>query len=169
MKTDASLVYTGTYIHYYFVCHRKLWLFSHALTLEHTSGTVSLGRLLHETSYPWQRKEFTAPGMKIDFVKQKDGDLAVMEVKKSSRNLLPAQMQLVYYLRRLKEMGVHAKGELLIPKERKRIPVELTDESERRLEEAMVEIGEIIGLEIPPPPVRNRFCRPCAYAEFCWT
>lgn len=160
---------TGTHLHYYYVCQRKLWLFSHALSMEHTSDTVSLGRLIHETTYVRQKQELTAPGMKIDFVKEKDGNLAVMEVKKSSRNLLPAQMQLVYYLWRLEEMGVNAKGELLIPKERKRIPVELTDEVKGKLEEAMVEIGEIIALETPPPPVWNRFCRPCAYAEFCWT
>ncbi|YAR63514.1 Dna2/Cas4 domain-containing protein [Bacillus cytotoxicus] len=24
----------GTYIHYYFVCHRKLWLFVHQIQLE---------------------------------------------------------------------------------------------------------------------------------------
>jgi len=43
---------TGTHISYYLVCHRKLWLFSHEIRMEHTSDLVSEGRLIHETSYP---------------------------------------------------------------------------------------------------------------------
>jgi CRISPR-associated exonuclease Cas4 len=51
----VSFVYTGTQINYCFVCKRKLWLFSHALSMEQTSDAVSLGKLIHETSYARQK------------------------------------------------------------------------------------------------------------------
>jgi CRISPR-associated exonuclease Cas4 len=77
-------------------------------------------------------------------------------------------MQLAYYLWRLGQMDIDAKGELLIPKERKRISVELTEELQHELEGAMQDIQAIIALETPPQPVHSRFCRNCAYREFCW-
>lgn len=168
VETDTSLVYTGTQVNYYFVCKRKLWLFSHALSMETTSDAVSLGKLIHETSYSRQKHEFSAPGMKIDLLTHRDGRLIVQEVKKSSRNLTPGRMQLAYYLWRLREMGLEATGELVIPRERKRIPVELTAELDRKVRETLVKIERIVTQESPPSPVHSCFCRNCAYAEFCW-
>jgi len=77
-------------------------------------------------------------------------------------------MQLLFYLYRLKQQGIKAKGELLIPKERKRIPVELTDENKRELENAIADIREILEMDKPPLLKRIPFCRNCAYNEFCW-
>ena len=168
VETDTSLVYTGTQVNYYFVCKRKLWLFSHALTMEQTSDNVSLGKLVHETSYTRHKREISAPGMKIDLLTSQNGRLIVQEVKKSSKNLTPGRMQLAYYLWRLRDMGLEATGELLIPKERKRIPVELTAELDQEIRKTLEEIERIVTEEFPPPPVRGRFCRNCAYAEFCW-
>jgi CRISPR-associated exonuclease Cas4 len=42
---------TGTHINYYFICQRKLYLFDHHLSMEHTSDLVHLRRLVHEESY----------------------------------------------------------------------------------------------------------------------
>lgn len=165
---DKSLVYTGTQVNYCFVCKRKLWLFSHAISMEHTSDVVSSGKLIHETSYAQQKREFTAPGIKIDLLEQRDGKLVIGEVKKSSKNLEPAKMQLAYYLWRLKEMEIDAAGEILIPKERKRIPIEFTAELDQKVKEALEKIHRIISVASPPPPVHSHYCRRCAYAEFCW-
>ncbi|MDP3013160.1 MAG: Dna2/Cas4 domain-containing protein [Candidatus Subteraquimicrobiales bacterium] len=51
-------------------------------------------------------------------------------------------MQLAFYLYRLKQAGIEAKGELLIPKEKKKIPVTLNSNTEKELEEAMEEISD---------------------------
>lgn len=141
---------------------------AHEINPEIENPFLELGRLNQEESYSRQKKEFAAPGMKIDLLRQRDGQLVIAEVKKSSRFVQPASMQLAYYLWRLKQMELKAKGELLIPKERKRIPVELTEELQRELEDAIQDMQKIIALETPPPPVRIPFCRSCAYAEFCW-
>jgi len=66
------------------------------------------------------------------------------------------------------EQGVKMKGELLIPEERKRIPVELTEELERVLLEDMRHIREIISQDVPPEAKKIKFCRNCAYNDFCW-
>lgn len=141
---------------------------AHELEPERDNTFLDLGRLLHEESYSREKKEFAAPGMKIDLIKKCNDELVVGEIKKSSRFTDSAKMQLAYYIWRLKESGVEAKGELLIPKERKRIPVELTEEIEEGLMNAMADIQQIIAREKPPSPVRIAFCRNCAYAEFCW-
>jgi CRISPR-associated exonuclease Cas4 len=159
---------TGTLVWYYYICQREVWLMAHGLNPETENPFLELGRLIHEVSYPREKKEFSAPGMKIDLLQKRDGQLIVGEVKKSSRFVRSAKMQLAYYLWRLKQMGIKANGELLIPKERKRIPVELTEELQCELEEAMENIRAIIALETPPAPVSNRFCRNCAYRDICW-
>lgn len=159
---------TGTLIWYYYICRREVWLMAHELNPETENPFLELGRLIQEESYAREKKEFKAPGMKIDLLRKQDGQLVVGEVKKSSRFVQSATMQLAYYLWRLKQMGLEAKGELLIPKERKRIPVELTEELEQKLEEAFQEIEQIISKATPPSPVRITFCRNCAYREFCW-
>jgi len=165
---SESAKITGTLIWYYYICQREVWLMAHELNPETENPFLELGRLIHEESYLREKKEFAAPGMKIDLLRDRDGQLVVGEIKKSSRFLKSAKMQLTYYLWRLEQMSIEAKGELLIPKERKRIPVELTEELQHELEGAMEDIQVIIALETPPPPVHSRFCRNCAYAEFCW-
>jgi len=159
---------TGTLVWYYYVCDREVWLMAHALEPDRENLFLELGRLVHRESYGRDKKEFASPGMKIDLFRSEDGQLVLGEVKKSSHSLQSAEMQLAYYLWRLRRMGLEAKGELLIPKERKRIPVELTDELENKLVHAMEDIASIIRLEVAPPAVTTRFCRNCAYREFCW-
>lgn len=160
---------TGTLVWYYYICQREVWLMAHELNPETENPFLELGRLIQEESYSREKKEFSAPGMKIDLLRKRDGQLVVAEIKKSSRFTESATMQLAYYLWRLRDMGTEAKGELLIPKERKRIAVELTEELEDKLEEAILDIQKIVTLETPPPPTRISFCRNCAYCEFCWT
>jgi CRISPR-associated exonuclease Cas4 len=67
---DESLRFTGTQVNYYFVCKRKLWLFSHNIELESDSDLVHLGRLLHEHSYKRKFKEVQVDRIKVDFLEQ---------------------------------------------------------------------------------------------------
>lgn len=165
---DNDMKITGTLVWYYYICRREVWLMAHEINPETENPFLELGRLIQEESYSRDKKEFKAPGMKIDLLRNRDGQLVVGEIKKSSRFVESAKMQLAYYLWRLRQIGVEAKGELLIPRERKRTPVELTDEVQSELEKAIQDMQKIITLETPPLPVLIPFCRPCAYAEFCW-
>ena len=158
---------TGTLIWYYYICPREVWLMAHELNPEQDNPFIEIGRLIHEDSYAREKKEITFGNIKLDILKKKNGQIVVAEIKKSSRFEKSARMQLAFYLYRLKEMGIGAKGELLIPKEKKRIPVELDDTTEKELKRATTEIGDIISREVPPKPEKNKFCRNCAYREFC--
>jgi len=159
---------TGTLIWYYYICPREVWLMAHELSSNQEDPFLEIGRLIQEDTYRREKKEITVGNMKIDLIKRKNDEIVVGEVKKSSRFERSATMQLAFYLYRLKKRGVDAKGELLIPKERKRIPVELTSDVEDELKQVFHQIKNIIAQDNPPEPVKNRYCAKCAYREFCW-
>ncbi len=77
-------------------------------------------------------------------------------------------MQLLFYLYKLKKAGILAKGELLIPKEKKKFEVELTPLAEKELLQAIDDIKKIIELPDPPKPLPTKFCKKCSYYEFCF-
>ena len=49
--------YGGLQVAYYTVCKRKLWLFSHGISMESENENVKLGKLLHEDSYDRKAKD----------------------------------------------------------------------------------------------------------------
>ncbi len=159
---------TGNLINAYFICQRKLWLYARQLSPDPAWELLELGRLLTQASYPRDKKEITTEGMKIDLIKREDGDFILGEIKKSSKGIKAAMMQLAFYLYKLKKEGLELKGELLIPKQRKRIPVKLDNSIETQLNHAISEIRKIISYEKPPAPSKTGYCRHCAYSEFCW-
>jgi len=159
---------TGTLIWYYYVCPREVWLIAHELSPNQEDPFLEIGRLLQEDTYRREKKEITVGNMKIDLIRRKNGEVVVGEVKKSSRFERSAIMQLAFYLYGLKKRGINVKGELMVPKERKRIPVELTPGIEDELRQAFRQIKDIIAQDNPPEPVKNKYCSSCAYREFCW-
>ncbi len=58
-------------------------------------------------------------------------------------------MQLAFYLLKLKQFGVEATGQLLFPKEKKKITLTLTKELEEELEFTQSKIKEIVQKELP--------------------
>jgi CRISPR-associated exonuclease Cas4 len=67
---DDKCRFTGSQINYYYVCKRKLWLFSHNIELEPESDLVKLGKLLHERSYKRKLKEVQIDRIKVDFMER---------------------------------------------------------------------------------------------------
>ncbi|HIH40367.1 MAG TPA: CRISPR-associated protein Cas4 [Halobacteria archaeon] len=159
---------TPTLIWYYYVCEREVWLMSHEINPEQDNSLIELGRIVHEFSYKRDTKEISVEGMKFDVVRTVEGNVVVCEIKKTSNFELPSRMQLAYYLYNLKKSGFKASGELLFPKEKRKVVVELDETTEKKLEEAEKEIQKIISLNIPPKANKTIFCTKCAYAEFCW-
>lgn len=158
----------GTIIWYYYVCVREVWLMAHRILPQEDDEYLAIGRLLHEDSYRRERREILIDNtIRID-LRLADG--VVAEVKKSSKTLNAARMQLAYYLYYLKhEKGVERRGLLLIPSEKRRIEVELTPELEAELSTTILNIRRIIARPKPPSPKRIPVCRHCAYAPICWS
>ncbi len=157
----------GTLVWYFHICPRQVWYIYHALTGEQDNDFLLLGRHMHEVFYRNRKRELLIDNtIKVDFIEEEG---LIAEVKKSSKNLKSALMQLAFYLYYFKhKKGVALSGKLLIPEERKQINVELTEELERELEETFRRIREIISKPLPPPPRKIPHCKRCAYREICW-
>lgn len=161
---------TGTHINYYHICHRKLWLFANGLQMEQRSSLVAEGRFIHETSYGQRAKkykELALDGIKLDHYDAKNK--IVREVKKSNKKELAHVAQVQYYLWVLEQNGIEATGVLEYPKLRlvEAVPY---DETTRDLVKKWVEATQaILEQENCPPTIDKKWCRRCAYYEFCYT
>ncbi|HDD44136.1 MAG TPA: CRISPR-associated protein Cas4 [Candidatus Desulfofervidus auxilii] len=159
---------TGALVNAFYICPRKAWLLAHEFGPDPENVFIELGRILSEETYRREKKEIVLENMKIDLIKRAKEDVIVGEVKKSSKGHHAAKMQLVFYLYQLKQYGISAKGELLIPKEKKKFKIELTQELEDELKQTFLSIKKTINQTQPPLPKKSSFCRNCAYKDFCW-
>jgi CRISPR-associated exonuclease Cas4 len=161
---------TGTLVWYYAICKRECWLMAHQIDPEHEFDLLAEGRLNTEAHYERRDKEITLPGgVRVDQVRREKGVLILSEVKKTSKFLPAAKLQLAYYLWVLEQEDVQAVGEVLVPEERKREEVILEGEVRAELMTAMAAIAELAGQPRPPRVEWLHYCKTCAYAEFCWS
>lgn len=160
---------TGTLIQSYNICKRQTWLMAHQIIPDQEHPYIELGRLIDEESYDRDKKKINFENVVLDLVKSDEGDIIVGEVKKSSKARESARLQLAFYLYKLKESGINARGVLLFPEERKRMMVELTPELENELEKIFKDIERIIFQPVPPPFKKIGYCKNCGYKEFCWS
>lgn len=160
----------GTHIWYLYICKRQVWFSIHQIAPFDDNPHLELGRFIHEHGYKQKTKKIRLENMEIDLI---DRDSAqntklIGEIKKSSWNQKSALMQLAFYLNYLEQYGIIAEGELLVPKEKKRFPLKLTEELRAELQSAKERILEIAELEKPPETEWVPFCKNCAYRELCW-
>ena len=143
-----NLNFTGTQINYYFVCHRKLWLFTKDIRFEDENEYVQLGRLIDENTYKRNKKQIEIGKIKIE-------KAHIHQVK--------------YYILTLKRMGVeNITGEIDYPKLKKRETVLLTPEDEKEFESIFSDIRRILDKPKPPAVIKKTICKKCAYYEFCF-
>lgn len=159
---------TGTHIWYYYICKREVWLMTHQMEPDQEDENMQMGKAIGEHSYKRDKKEINLGNAKLDLIRTENGQVVVGEVKKSSRFVESASNQLLFYLLQLQKMGIDARGELLIPEEKKKIDVLLDEKSRSEILSAIQNIEDIAAAPRPPEPVKNKYCRKCAYSEFCW-
>jgi len=109
----------GLKMNYLRVCPRKLWLFAHQVRLEADAEAVALGRLTHERAYRDRpRRSLILENLiAIDVL---EGEGTILEVKHAPTFIEAARLQLRYYLYFLARRGVHLRGELRFPRQRRR-------------------------------------------------
>ncbi len=163
-----ELHYTGTQVNYFFVCQRKLWLFSNHITMEHTSDMVKMGKLIGEESYDREKKDIQIDDtISIDFLELRHNK--IHEVKKSRAVEEAHVWQVKYYLYYLEKKGLTGvTAEINYPLLRKKMEIILSDEDRVKMKEILEGIRETIGKAKPPEKIDKRFCRKCSYFEFCW-
>lgn len=159
---------SGTYIWYYCICKREVWLLAHGLEADQQDENMQIGNVIHETSYGRNSKEVGFGHSKFDVISKGNGKLIVGEIKKSSRFTESSRMQLLFYLKELSDNDIEAEGALMFPDEKKKEVVKLDEDSKIKLESIIKDIKRIVNLEQAPPPVVIKYCKKCAYAEFCW-
>jgi len=158
---------TGTQVNYYFVCHRKLWLFSRGIQMEHESDTVFQGKLVGEESYDRRRKEIDIAGtIVLDGFDASRG--VIYEVKKSRAVEKAHTWQMKYYLYFLKQLGVSATGEMDYPLLKRREICILNSDDEVEMRVILKSIDTLVRQSAIPGVKKKSFCRKCAYYEFCW-
>lgn len=161
---------TGTHINYYFLCHRKLWLFANGIQMEHTSDLVYEGKLIHETSYPQRSEkyeEIEIDGIRIDYYDTKNK--VIHEVKKSDKVETANEWQLKYYIYILEKNGIEGvSGILEYPKLRITEEVYLSEPDRNTIETIKLEIEKIISSDTCPERIKIGLCRLCSYHDFCW-
>ena len=140
----------------------------HQIVPDQENDNVLIGKSIAEHSYEREKKEIVVDNIKIDIVNIDNGKMCISEVKKSSKYKESATMQLAFYLKKLKEIGINASGELRFPKEKIREEIILDDNIENKLNEIEKDIEIIVNSEKPLPPEKQKVCNNCAYAEFCW-
>lgn len=162
---------TGTQFNYYLICHRKLWLFSRGITMEHQSDLVLEGKLIHEESYPRRDESFEEieiDGIKIDFFDPKSN--VIHEIKKSNRFEDAHLWQLKYYISILKDHGLNiVTGLLEYPRLRRTESVILTEDDRTVINEKLVDIRKITDDEKCPDRKKITACKNCSYFDFCWS
>lgn len=156
----------GVDIHYYSLCKRKLWLYNKDIGMEDESDRVLQGKVLHETSYPRlkQKEILIDNAFVIDAI---EGDY-VREIKLTSKMQRSDTMQMLFYLYQLAQRGLKKKGLISYTKEKKTVEVELTEDNAVEIKQAIEEINEIINKINPPSVINLRYCKSCAYYEFCY-
>jgi len=94
---------TGTIVNYYFHCKRQCYLFANRINLEDNSEDVRIGRVLHEIkAKDGKNTEIKYENMVLDKISSK----YIEEYKKSDSDTEAARMQLLFYLKNLKEKGI---------------------------------------------------------------
>ncbi|NLO89823.1 MAG: CRISPR-associated protein Cas4 [Clostridia bacterium] len=162
---------TGTLLAYYFICKRKMWLHAKGLDLENITGNpdVIKGKILHETRFKresYQNIDFD--NVKIDFLKFGD-QIYVHEIKKSKKFEEAHIWQLKYYIYVMQNRGVNCNtGVLHYPSSMKKVDVQLEEEDIKLIEQALQQIKIILDSPMPPERLDKKFCRKCAYFDFCF-
>jgi len=160
---------TGTLINYYFHCKTQCWLHANRINLEDNSEDVRIGKVLHEINEQKSNNtEISIDNVKIDKI-TKD---YLVEVKKSDSDTVATKWQVLLYLYKLKQKGIIKKGKIEYiekKKQDKKIEyIELSEDNEKELLEVLEKITTLINLPIPPEAIMEKYCKKCAYYEYCF-
>jgi len=165
------MLISGTHFNYYFICHRKLWLFDRGIHMEQESELVYDGRLLHEYSYPQRSasfQEIEIAGIKIDYYDPKNK--IIHEIKRSQKYEEAHLWQLKYYIYVLEQQGIEGvSGVLEYPAVRKTETCYLSAPDRIQIAEFCEDISRILQNDCCPAHLPFSRCKNCSYFDFCWS
>ena len=157
---------TGTLVNYYVTCKREAWLYAHQIHADQEDENVLMGKALADIKEQ-DLQEFAFGNLKFDKLSKQHSHYLITEYKKSLKNELAGKMQLLFYIYLLKT-GLNlkeVKGKLISGK--KVILVEDTSKNFALVEQILSEISALANLEKPPKFTSCKFCKNCAYHDYC--
>lgn len=158
----------GTIINYYFHCKRQCYLFSNRINLEDNSEDVRTGKILHEIrAKTEQNTEIQYDNMVLDKITKE----YVEEFKKSDTDIQAAKMQLLFYLKNLKDKGIKKEGKLVFYEKNKKGRVQkviLNEETKKELTKCVKQVEELIQSKQVPEVIQKPICKRCAYYDYCY-
>lgn len=161
---------TGTIINYYFHCKRQCYLFANRINLEDNSEDVRIGKILHEIkAKDGSNTEIKYEDMVIDKITSK----YIEEYKKSDSDTEASKMQLLFYLKNLKEKGIEKEGKLIYHEKNKKENnkteiIKLDEKNLKELENCINEIEILVNQKEVPKVENTKKCKKCAYYEYCY-
>lgn len=157
----------GTLVWYYGICKRQVWFMGHGVFPDQDHDKIVLGRHIHNLFFNRFKikEEFVDNVIRVDIVRDRN---LIIEVKSSSASLESAKDQVLFYIYYLSKKGIEFEGEIRVPEERLIIHLKLDRDNKSRIEEIIRNIENIISMELPPKPIKVRYCNGCAYKEMCW-
>lgn len=157
---------TGTLVNYYTTCKREAWLYSRKIHARQDDENMLMGKVLAELRE--NLHDFPYSNLKFDKVAKQSGHYIITEYKKSLKNENAAKMQLLFYIYTLKNALNLKKiyGKSISGK--KVIAVDDSDENFKLMSELLDEMSEFLSLKTPPKAAKCKFCKNCAYNDYCF-
>jgi len=158
---------TGTEMAYLYICPRKLWLFHNGIRPENEHVNVQIGRLIQETTFSHHEKEIPLGEIGvIDWAEFKHGRIHETKKGKCPGDAEIAQTR--YYLWWLRRNGANIDTCIIhYPKQKETKELKWDDSMSIDVENDLKCAREIIGLTVPPEFKELKYCRSCAYFDFC--
>lgn len=159
---------TGTMINYYFHCKRQCYLFANKFNLEDNSEDVRIGRIIHEIkAFDNNKAEVKFENISLDKIDKN----YVTELKKSDSDVEAGKMQLLFYLKILKNKGIFRKGKIKFYESKNNLKTEeiiLDEITEGKLVEIEKDIEKLIMSDKAPDTINKPNCKKCAYYDYCY-
>ena len=155
-------------MNYYFHCKRQCYLFGNRMNMEDNSEEVKIGKAIHKERAEQSNTEITIENIRLDKLTTE----YLTEVKKSDADIEASKWQLIFYLKVLKDKGIDRKGKLEFVEKnkgnKKTVVIELTGDMEKKLQQYIQEIEQLLMQEGIPPVLNKPKCKKCAYYEYCY-
>ena len=157
----------GSLVNAYIVCKRQAWLYAHQVHGDQENECLLMGKALALAQENKNLHEYPFGNLVFDKLSKERGHYLVTEYKKSLKKVSAGEMQLLFYIYCLKK-GLNlkeVKGKLVSGK--KIIPVDDSEENFKKMEQIIKEIIELVSQEKPPKFIPLRYCKTCAYQDYC--
>ena len=166
-RSPEPTTITGTEMVYLYLCRRKLWLFHHGVRPENENVAVQIGRHIGESTFKRGKKELKLGEIGVvDWAELGHG--IIHETKKSRCPLDADVAQVRYYLWWMRTHGIEVDRCIIhYPKQKRTREICWEENMADDVKADLATARETVTEPRPPPFHKLRWCKSCAYAEFC--